>query len=115
VTGSFAVNIAGQGTAQNVAGAIPQDAVGQLTLAGAAVSKGTLDINNFNAVFSGDPVSTTSTIAAPDANGRSTATLSATNPTVGFSLIFYLIDANRALLLDQDKTRVGTGFVARQF
>jgi hypothetical protein len=115
VTGSFAVNIAGQGTAQNVAGAIPQDAVGQLTLAGAAVSKGTLDINNFNAVFSGDPVSTTSTIAAPDANGRSTATLNATNPTVGFSLIFYLIDANRALLLDQDKTRVGTGFVARQF
>jgi hypothetical protein len=60
-------------------------------------------------------VGTTSTIAAPDTNGRGTATLNATNPAVSFSLIFYLIDANRALLLDQDKTRVGTGFIARQF
>jgi hypothetical protein len=115
LTGSFALNIAGQGTAQNLAGAIPQDAVGQLTLAGTSVSKGTLDINNFNAVFSGDPVSTASTIAAPDANGRGTATLNATNPTASFSLIYYVIDSNRALLLDQDKTRVGTGFIARQF
>jgi len=115
LTGSFALNIAGEGTSQNLAGAIPQDAVGQLTLAGTSVSKGTLDINNFNAVFSGDPVSTASTIAAPDANGRGTATLNATNPTATFTLIYYIIDANRALLLDQDKTRVGTGFIARQF
>lgn len=115
LTGSFAVSIAGQGTSQNVAGAIPQDAVGQLTLAGTSVSKGTLDINNFNAVFGSDPVSTASTIAAPDANGRGTATLNATNPVASFSLIYYVVDANRALLLDQDKTRVGTGMIARQF
>jgi hypothetical protein len=115
LTGSFALNIAGQGTAQNVAGAIPQDAVGQLTLAGTSVSKGTLDINNFNAVFSADPASTASMFAAPDANGRGTATLNATNPTASFSLVYYVIDPNRALLLDQDKTRVGIGFIAKQF
>lgn len=113
--GSFATSIAGQGTAQNVAGAIPQDAVGQLTLAGAAISSGTIDINNFNAVFRGDPVSTGSTIAAPDANGRAAAVLKATNPTVTFTLMYYLIDANRALMVDLDKTRVGTGMIARQF
>lgn len=115
VAGSFAMNIAGQGTAQNLAGAIPQDTVGQVTLGGTGVSSGTIDINNFNAVFSGDPVSTTSTFAAPDANGRGTATLKATNPTASFNLMYYLIDSNRALLLDQDKTRVGTGLIARQF
>jgi hypothetical protein len=115
VTGSFALNIAGQGTAQNLAGAIPQDAVGQVTLTGTSVPSGTIDINNFNAVFSADPVSTASTFAAPDVNGRGIATLNATNPTASFSLIYYIIDSTRALLLDQDKTRVGTGFIARQF
>lgn len=115
LTGSFATSIAGQGTTQNLAGAIPQDAVGQLTLAGTAVSSGALDINNFNAVFTGDPVSATSTIAAPDTNGRAAATLKATNPTVTFTLMYYVIDSNRALLLDLDKTRVGTGVIARQF
>jgi hypothetical protein len=114
-TGSFALDIAGQGTAQNLAGAIPQDAVGQVTLTGTGVSSGTIDINNFNAVFSGDALSTGSTFAAPDANGRGTATLNATNPVASFSLIYYLIDSNRAVLLGQDKTRVGTGFIARQF
>ena len=114
-TGSFALEIAGQGTTQNIAGAIPQDAVGQVTLTGTSVASGTIDINNFNAVFSADPVSTTSTFAAPDANGRGTATLNATNPTATFTMIYYIIDSNRALLLDQDKTRVGTGFIARQF
>ncbi|MGH9714541.1 MAG: hypothetical protein ACRD5M_14700 [Candidatus Acidiferrales bacterium] len=115
LTGSFATSIAGQGTAQNLAGAIPQDAVGQLTLAGASVTSGTIDINNFNAVFTGDPVSTTSTIAAPDTNGRAAAMLKATNPTVTFTLMYYVIDANRALMLDLDTTRVGTGAIARQF
>lgn len=115
LTGSFATSIAGQGTAQNIAGAIPQDAVGQLALAGTAVTSGTIDINNFNAVFRGDPVSTTSTIAAPDTNGRAAATLKATNPTVTFTLMYYVIDANRALMVDLDKTRVGTGVIARQF
>jgi hypothetical protein len=86
-----------------------------LTLTGTSVSKGTLDINNFNAVFAGDPLATASTVAAPDSNGRGTATINATNPTVSFSLITYIIDGNRALLLDQDKTRVGTGFMSRQF
>jgi hypothetical protein len=114
-TGSFALEIAGQGTAQNLAGAIPQDVVGQVALTGTGVSSGTIDINNFNAVFAGDPVSTGSTFAAPDANGRGTATLNATNPTATFNLMYYLIDPNRAVLLDQDKTRVGTGFIARQF
>jgi hypothetical protein len=115
VAGSFGLVIAGQGTAANIAGAIPQDVVGQVTLSGASIITGTLDINNFNAVFRQDPISSTSTVVAPDPNGRGTATLNATNPTAALNLIYYIIDGNRALLLDQDKTRVGTGAIARQF
>lgn len=113
--GSFALDISSQGTAQNIAGAIPQDAVGHLTLAGASGVAGTIDINNFNAVFRQDPLGTGSMIGMPDTVGRGTATLNAANPTATFNLIFYIIDGNRTLLLDQDKTRVGTGFLARQF
>jgi hypothetical protein len=115
-TGSFAILLATLGTSKNLAGVVPQDASGQLTLTGAAVSGGSLDINNSNAVFVGDPIATTSTITAPDAtHGRGTITLSATSPPATFSLDYYVLDANRAVFLDQDTTRVGTGLIAKQF
>jgi hypothetical protein len=114
-TGSFAILLATLGTSKNLAGVVPQDASGQLTISGASITGGSLDINNSNAVFVNDPI-TTSTITAPDApHGRGTITLNATSPPATFNLDYYVIDANRAVFLDQDTTRVGTGLIARQF
>jgi len=38
-----------------------------------------------------------------------------TDPPATYNLVYYLIDANTALLLGQDKTRVETGIIVRQF
>jgi hypothetical protein len=114
-TGSFAILLDTLGTSKNLAGVVPQDASGQLTITGGSITGGSLDINNSNAVFVNDPI-TTSTITAPDAtHGRGTITLNATSPPATFNLDYYVIDANRAVFLDQDTTRVGTGLIARQF
>ncbi len=79
----------------------------KLTLNASAVSSGNLDINDFNAGIQTDPISTTdSSIAAPDSNGRGTAVLVATNPDVSYNLVYYVIDANTALLFDSDTNRV---------
>jgi hypothetical protein len=89
---------------------------GQLTLRSLALTGGNLDINNFNAVFFSDPVNTTtSTIAAPATNGRGTALIDVNNPKAHYTLVYYVIDNNTTLLLDQDSTLVATGIIALQF
>jgi hypothetical protein len=114
--GSFAFVLGGQGMFHEVSGSAQPDAEGQLTLSGNAFSGGNIDINNFNATFKTDPVNTTnSSIASPGSNGRGTATLEGQNPDVTYTLVYYLIDDNTALLLDQDATRVAIGSIARQF
>jgi hypothetical protein len=85
-------------------------------LGGTNVSAGNLDINSYNSVYEADPVSTTSSLAAPTGtNGRGTAVITATAPEATYNLIYYLIDENTALLFDQDTTRMVTGIIARQF
>jgi hypothetical protein len=114
--GSFAFVLGGQGMFHEVSGSAQPDAEGQLTLSGTAFPGGNIDINNFNATFKTDPVNTTnSSIASPGSNGRGTATLEGQNPDVTYTLVYYLIDDNTALLLDQDATRVAIGSIARQF
>jgi hypothetical protein len=63
-------------------------------------------------------------IAAPNAiTGRGTASpasnapfiLDATNPDATYNLVYYVLDANTALLFDQDKGFQLTGILARQF
>ena len=74
------------------------------------------DINDFNAVFQSDPISaTSSSIVAPDSNGRGTAVLVTTNPNASYNLAYYIIDANTGLLLDTDSNHVLIGAIARQF
>jgi hypothetical protein len=114
--GSFALLLGGQGVFHDNSAAIQEDVSGQATLSASAVSNGNLDINNFNSVFQTDPITTTdSSILAPDSNGRGTATIVVTNPNASYSLAYYLIDANTALLFDTDSSHVLMGTVARQF
>jgi len=114
--GSFAANLAGQGIVHSAPGSAQQDVGGQLTMEGLTFTDGSLDINNFNAVFFSDPVNTTtSTIVAPATNGRGTALINVNNPKAHYTLVYYVIDNNTALLLDQDSTLVATGIIALQF
>ncbi|MGD1211920.1 MAG: hypothetical protein ABR973_11255 [Candidatus Acidiferrales bacterium] len=115
LAGGFAFVLAGQGMFHDSSGSYQPEAEGEITVTGTTVT-GTLDIDNFNAPFKNDPLNTTtSTIAAPATNGRGTTTLEGTDPDVTYSLVYYLINANTALLFDQDTNRVVIGSIARQF
>jgi hypothetical protein len=114
--GRFAANLAGQGIFHSAPGSAQEDAGGQFTLSGLTLTGGDLDINNFNAVFLNDPVNaSTSSIVAPATNGRGTAVINVNNPTAHYNLVYYVIDNNTALLLDQDTTLIATGIIALQF
>jgi hypothetical protein len=120
LSGDFALALTGQGVFQSAPASYQSDADGQAVLGGTFVSSGNLDINNYGAVYPSDPLSndtstTPSSIGAPATNGRGTAVLVTTDPPATYNLVYYLIDANTALLLGQDKTRVETGIIVRQF
>jgi hypothetical protein len=87
-----------------------------LVTTGTTTVAGTLDINS--PAGAGSPQSSAitpaSTILSADSFGRGPANLA----TVGgatFNLVYYSIDANRALLIDIDSGRVGAGIIERQF
>jgi len=118
VTGNFALSMGAQGVLHGPAGPNQQDAIGQLILNGASVTSGNLDINAFNPVIINDPIATTSTIATPNAVGRGTAILNLTNPQTTYNIVYYLVDANTALLFGQasgSTTVVQAGALERQF
>jgi hypothetical protein len=114
--GSFALLLGGQGVFHDNSVAIQEDISGQVTLGSPSIANGNLDINNFNSVFQTDPISNAdSSLLAPDSNGRGTATVVVTNPNSSYGLVYYLIDANTALLFDSDSSHVLIGTIARQF
>jgi hypothetical protein len=116
LAGSFATGLIGQGIFHDIAGSSQPDVSGQITFDGTAITAGNLDINTFNSVSQTDPISATgNSFGSPASNGRGTAVLVATSPAATFNLIYYLIDDNTALLLDQDTTPIATGIIARQF
>lgn len=116
IPGDFALGVFGQGVFHNSPASYQTDTAGQVTITASSVTSGNLDINNYNAVFAGDPITSTgSSVGAPGTRGRGTLVLHATGPAVTYNLIYYLIDANTALLFDQDTTRIATGFFAKQF
>ena len=121
--GNFALGLTGQGLFFKSSASFQQNVEGAFTLSGFI---GNLDINIFgDEPFEGDPILVSgSSIAAPNATtGRGTASpasnapfiLDATNPDAKYSLVYYMLDANTALLFDQDKTFQLTGILARQF
>ena len=123
INGNFALSISGQGFFHNAPASYQPDTTGQVTLNGSGLGVGigggggNFDINTFNAAFASDIISTaTSTLSAPAATtGRGAMLLNGTSPNVTYSLVYYPIDAHRALLFDQDKTRIAIGLLAFQF
>jgi hypothetical protein len=123
MTGNFALSIPGQGFFHSAPASIQPDTTGQVTLNGSGLGVGigggggNLDINTFNSTFSSDIISTaTSTLSVPGATtGRGTMLLNGTSPNVTYNLAFYPVSATKALLFDQDKTRIAIGVMALQF
>jgi hypothetical protein len=118
-SGNLAFALAGQGAFHNSPALFQPDVDGQMVI-GTNLASGTppgnIDINNFNAVFKGDAISSTGlTAGTPDAHGRGTLTFAVTDPAETFNLIYYIIDAKTALLLDKDASPIAIGVVARQF
>jgi hypothetical protein len=117
LTGSFAFGLAGQGIFHNAPAKYQQNLSGQLTLNGLTSLSGTIDINNFSAVFPGDPIFVTNTLlTTPNAtSGRGTAVIQGMNPNVTYNVIYYVVSADTVLLLDSDTTRVLIGTITSQF
>jgi hypothetical protein len=114
--GNFALGVIGQGVFHNSPASYQTNTDGQVNITASSVTSGNLDINNFNAVFTGDPIASAgSSVGAPGTRGRGTLVLHATNPGVTYNLIYYLIDGSTALLFDQDTTRIATGSLDMQF
>lgn len=110
LAGNSAFNLGAQGVLHTGPGPNQQDAIGQAVFNGTTVSSGNLDINAFKQVFSNDPIATTCTtvndtnctvVTAPAASGRGTIVLALTNPQTTYNLVFYVVNANTALLFGQ--------------
>jgi hypothetical protein len=111
--GSFALNLTGAGL--NSAG--EQDIEGQINAGNLGAVTGTLDINNVASsgkVFSGEPLTSASTIATSGLNGRGNPFILAEGLQTD-TLSYYIVDDSTALLLEMDGSRVLTGRMARQF
>lgn len=122
LSGHFALAFVGQGIFDDAPGSYQSNASGQAVLAGAAVSSGNLDIDTFGTIYASDPItsssSTTTTgssIQAPGTNGRGTATIVGTDPPATYTLAYYVVNANTALFVGQDKARVETGIMILQY
>jgi len=124
---NLGLGLMGQGIFHNAPSSYQQDVEGQFTSTGTGTTAGNIDINTFNQPFLNNPINTgtttttggtstaATTISAPASNGRGTAVIAATNPPVTYNLVYYLINANSALLFDSDKTFILTGTLALQF
>ena len=112
-SGTFAFDLTGQATG-NSSG--EQDMLAQIAISGATIS-GTMDINNFalGRLAQGLQIlSNKSTITSPDANGRGTVTITASDGA-SFPLAYYVVNSHEVLFLETDKQRVTTGIMLNQF
>lgn len=113
--GSFALNLTGAGTDINSIGG--QDIAGRIVAGNSGSLTGALDINddaNSGKLFSGQSLSSPSTIPATSSNGRGNPLVLAEKFQTN-TLSYYVIDDSTALLLEMDGSRVMTGKMARQF
>lgn len=118
LAGNFGLALDGQGVFYNNTALYQSGAEGEAAFSGTSFAAGTatLDINNYGtAPLPNDPLGTSSSVVASGSNGRGTMVLAPTNPPATYNLVYYIIDANTALLVGQDTTRVLNGIVVRQF
>lgn len=106
-SGGFALGLAGQGITHGTRSVAAQDLDGHF-----AGSAGTLDVNSRAA--QSYPL-TSASLGSPS-SGRGTLVLTASGPGT-FNIIYYVVNSNEALLLDQDtnSSLVLTGTLERQF
>lgn len=110
--GSFALNLTGVASAGG-----EQDIGGQFTTGTGGALTGTLDVNNAantGAVVSSVPLNTGSIITTVGTNGRGNP-LTMVTKFPKFTLSYYVIDQNTALLLEMDGSRVTVGSIGQQF
>lgn len=116
-TGTFALNLTGQGAFRNTPASYQQDALGVLALTGTAASSGTFFVNNYGSVEGGPLVVSSSSLTAPSGTyGRGTAKLIVNlSPNATYTLVYYYIDPQTYLLIDLDTNRIANGVIADQF
>jgi hypothetical protein len=118
LAGNYALALNGQGIFYSNPGLYQSDAEGEAALTGSTFTSGSanLDINNYGtSPQPSDPIGSSSSIAAPGTNGRGTMTVQSTNPPATYSLVYYVVDADTAVFVGQDSTRVLNGITIRQF
>jgi hypothetical protein len=109
--GSFALNLTSNA---NGSGFTEENVIGEVEFPGGAVIPvGNIDIDDRGTVTTGAPIENTSTIVAPDSNGRGTSTIE--THSANYSLAYYVVSNTTALEIEVDGQRVATGLVARQF
>jgi hypothetical protein len=127
LTGNFVFAVGAQGILHSAAGPNQQSALAQFVLNGTTVASGNLDFDGFNPPIKNDPIETTctttvttncTTIAAASAAGRGTMVLGLSNPQTTYNLVYYIVNANTALLFGQAANQtqvVQVGVLLRQF
>lgn len=107
-SGGFAVGLAGQGITHASRSTSARNLDGHVS-----GSTGTIDMNFFGAT---NTYPITAAALSGATSGRGTLTMTATGPGT-FNVVYYIISANSALLLDQDanSSLVLTGTLDRQF
>jgi hypothetical protein len=113
--GALAIGLGSQGIFYNSSAQYGQDLDAAVNFRATVAGAGSIDINNFNAVYPSDPVNTTTAIAAPSSLGRGTMILSGKNPNVTFGLVYYVVSPNLSLLLGSDTTRTNVGQIGLQY
>lgn len=112
-SGSFGLNLSGQATGTSGG---EQDILAQLGINSGALT-GTEDLNDFatgQSLLGLNIISNQSMIAAPDGNGRGTATFAAAN-SAPVPVAYYVVDANTVVMIETDSRRVMTGIMLKQF
>ncbi len=112
LSGNFAFNWTGT-LNPNSLGAFPteEDITGQLTADGNGNLGGTLDVNSSSNLIQGLPIAA-STYALQGSNGYGSAGVNTSAAT--FNMHYYQADANTALFLDIDNSRVLVGLARKQ-
>jgi hypothetical protein len=109
--GSFAFNLTSDANTNAFA---EEDVIGQMAVpAGVLIPLGNVDINDKGTLTTGTPIEDTSTIVAPDTDGRGTTILN-TKPA-NYALAYYVVSDTSALVIENDGARVAAGMIARQF
>lgn len=109
--GGFAFNLTSNGNTNSFA---EQDVVGEVAVpASVLVPLGNINVDDRGTLTTGTPIENTSSIVAPDSDGRGTTILD-THPGT-YSLAYYVVSNTSALVIEDDGARVATGMVARQF